>query len=139
MTSRNYVMTSILMYFHQMSGTRRHLPTPPFDQFYCYNRPPQGGRSPAGLWSTVQRSASQDSNQFLVPCQAEGGGVAGSQLGQLSRFFKLDSWRHTILGKFPKPQRSVIQVSLDLGNARSKLTRPQYLTVLPDPGSIRAK
>jgi hypothetical protein len=31
------------------------------------------------------------------------------------------------------------KVSLDLVNARSKLSKPQYLTVLPDPGSIRAK
>ncbi len=31
------------------------------------------------------------------------------------------------------------KVSLDLVNARSKLSGPWYLTVLPYPGSIRAK
>ncbi len=28
---------------------------------------PEGGRSPAGLWSAVRRSASQNTNRFLVP------------------------------------------------------------------------
>ncbi len=38
-------------------------------QFYCCL--PEGERSPARLWSAVQRGTSQDSNQFLVTGHAE--------------------------------------------------------------------
>jgi hypothetical protein len=42
--------------------------------FYCYYRPPDGGRSPARPRSAVRCGASKYSNQFPVPGRAESGG-----------------------------------------------------------------
>jgi hypothetical protein len=44
----------------------RHPADPPSARFYCYYRPPEGGRSPAGLWSTVRCCASHYIDWFLV-------------------------------------------------------------------------
>ncbi len=64
MTSEN----DVFMYFHQKAGRGATLqtPPPPSAQFYCYYRPPEGGRSPARLWSTVWHSANQNTNRFSV-------------------------------------------------------------------------
>ncbi len=39
---------------------------PPSAWFYCYYRPPEVGRSPAGLWSVVWRGASLNTEWLLV-------------------------------------------------------------------------
>ncbi len=47
---------------------------PPLAQFYCFYRPHEVAKSPAGLWSTVRHSASQNFNQFPVRGCVECGG-----------------------------------------------------------------
>jgi hypothetical protein len=42
-------------------------PPLPSTQFYCYYRPPEGGRSPARLWSAVWHGASLNTTRFPVP------------------------------------------------------------------------
>jgi hypothetical protein len=98
---------------------------PPSTRFYCYYRPPYGWRSPARLWSADQCGTNQDSNQFLVPGCVIVGGVVALALSNRTAgapLFCADSrncsalW-HTI--QIPG------EVSLDLENARSKLTEPR--------------
>jgi hypothetical protein len=52
----NYIMSKVQQWHH---------PTP-LAQFYSYFRPPEGRRSPDGLWFTVWGGTSQDSNHFPV-------------------------------------------------------------------------
>ncbi len=146
MTSQNDVFTSILMFFCQKSGRGDILPTPPLPQFYCVYRPPEGGRSPAGLWSAVRCSASQHLNQFPVAGRVECRGwrvlsracslslsycIAGSALFWAD-FQKRSALWHTT-------QRPG-EVSLHLVEARSKLNaRTPVLNVLRDPGWFRVK
>ncbi len=65
-----------LTYFCQKSGCGATLLTPPSARFYCFYRPPEGGRSPAGLWSPVRHGASLNTDQFpILGCGECGGGV----------------------------------------------------------------
>jgi hypothetical protein len=69
-------------------------------------------------------------------------GVAGSQSGPLSLSFLLYSWRRTILGRFPKPQRSMTHYT---NTGRGEFTprenevkteRTPVLNILPGPRLI---
>jgi hypothetical protein len=142
MTSKNDALTSVLRYFCQKSCCGDILPTPPLSiWFYCYYRPPDGGRSPTWLWSAVQRGASQDFNQFLVSDRAR---VWGHQVLSQASFLALSN-RNSGAAPFWANSRNhsalwqTTQIPGDLVNARSKLNGPRYLTVLLDPGSIRVK
>jgi hypothetical protein len=49
----------------------------PSTRFYCYYRPPEDGRSPAGLWFTVRRGTSHLTYRFPVLGCVEWGGGGG--------------------------------------------------------------
>ncbi len=55
--------------------------------------------------SAVRRQSTFQSVSSRGPRRVRG--VAGSQSGPLSLSFLLYSWRRTVLGRFPKPQRSM--------------------------------
>ncbi len=66
-------------------------------------------------------------------------GVAGSQSGLLSLSFLLYSWRCTVLGRFPKPQRSMTHYA-NTGRgefkpceSEVKTDRTPVVNILPGP------
>ncbi len=87
---------------------------PLFRLLYCCYWPTEGGRCPAGWWSTVQYGTSQNSSQFPVPSWVWG-------------------WR-VLSRKFLKPKRSIThqantrEVSLVWQMRGKKLSGPQYLS-----------
>ena len=76
------------MFFRQKSGREDILPTPPLPLSFTVN-------TPVNIPISFRRG----------PRRVRG--VAGSQSGPLSLSFLLYSWRRTVLGRFPKPQRSM--------------------------------
>jgi hypothetical protein len=66
MTSKNDILTSILISFCQKSGRGVPCQTPPSARFYCYYRSPEAGRSPAEQWSAVRCGASQEFQSVSV-------------------------------------------------------------------------
>ncbi len=89
-TSKNNVLTSILTYFCQKSGRGKTLLIPPFYLVLLLLQPPEGRRSPTGLWSAVRCGASQHSNQFPVP-----GRIQGERLQVLSWVSSLTLYNRT--------------------------------------------
>jgi hypothetical protein len=107
MTSKNDVLTSILMFFCQKSGREDTLPIPPLPLSFTVNTDhlmagevppgcgPQSGVAPVNIPISFRSRAA-----YIA-------GVAGSQSGPLSLSFLLYSWRPTVLGRFPKPECSM--------------------------------
>jgi hypothetical protein len=140
---KNEVLTFILTYFGENCGWGNTLPTPSTSSgFYYYYIPPEGV-SPTGLRSAVRRGTVQNSNRYLVPGRSEGrvcrflnwaGSLALSNWTAGAAPFWANSWNHSALWHTTQIWG---EMSLYLGNVRSKLSRPWYLTVLLDPGSIQ--
>jgi hypothetical protein len=109
---------------------------PPSAQFYCYDRPPEGGRSSVGLWSSVSAAPVIIPISFW-PERTRGGcrflswvcSVALSKWCDVAAPFRALLHPYQIQG----------EINFDLEKARSKFSEPQYMTVLPDSGLIRVK
>ncbi len=94
-------------FFIRRSVSTRPPYLPASDQFCCHFRPPERGRSPAGLWSAVRCGVSQHSNQFLVSGHLECGGRRVLSRAGLSLFLSVIHNVATPLWKILKPQRSI--------------------------------
>ncbi len=141
-TSTNDVLTSILTFFRQKLGREDILPTPPLPLSFTVNtdhlmagevapgRGPQWGAAPVNIPISFCRGPRRV------------WGVAGSQSGPLSLSFLLYSWRHTVLGKFPKPQRSMTHYAntgrgeFTPRESEVKTEHTPVLNILPGPRLI---
>jgi hypothetical protein len=137
---------SILTFFRQKSGCRVILPTPPLPLGLVSIQITRGREKSrrAVVRSTMRRqSAFQSAFQSVSshgPCRVRR--VVGSQSGPLSLSFLLYSWRRTVLGRFPKPQRSMTHYA-ETGSgeftpreSEVKTERTPVLNVLPGPRLI---
>jgi hypothetical protein len=111
------------MFFCQKSGREDILPTPPLPLSFTVN-------TPVNIPISFRRG----------PRRVRG--LAGSQSGLLSLSFLLYSWRRTVLGRCPKPQRSMTHYA-NTGRAEFtpcesevKTERTPVLNILPRPRLI---
>jgi hypothetical protein len=118
-------------------------PLPPSSRLYCYYRPSEGGRSPAGLWLQVRCCPSQHSSQFSVPglVECEGAGsqfhylalskwtVALHPSGQIPETVVLYDTPSKYCGGMPRPGFCEVKNWVDLSNWQSS----------PPRGLIRVK
>ncbi len=142
MTSKNDVLMSILTFIRQKLGRGDILPPPPFRLVLLSIQITRGREKSrwALVRSTVQRQSTFQSVSGHGLRRVRG--VAGSQPGPLSLSFFLYSWRRTVLGRFPKPQRSMTHYA-DTGRgeftpreSEVKTDWTPVLNVLPGPRLI---
>ncbi len=126
-------------FFLSEVGPRRHIADPPFRLVLLSIQITRGREKSrrAVVRSTMRRQSTFQSVSGRGPRRVRG--VAGSQPGPLSLSFLLYSWRRTVLGRFPKPQRSMTHYA-KTGRGeftpRESEVKTDWTPVLPRPRLI---
>ncbi len=142
MTSKNDFLTSILRFFCQKLGHKDILRTPPFCLVLLWIQTTWWWEKSrlAVVRSVVRHQSTFQSVSGHGPRRVRG--VAGSQSGPLSLSFLLYSWRRTVLGRFPKPQRSMTHYAnagrreFTPRESEVKTERTLVLNIFPGPQLI---
>jgi hypothetical protein len=128
--------------FFQKSGREDILPTAPFHLVLLWIQTTWWREKShrAVVRSAVRRQSTFQSVSGCGPRRVRG--VTGSQSGPLSLSFLLYSWRRTVLGRFPKPQRSMTHYAntgrgeFTPRESEIKTERTPVLNILPRPRLI---